>query len=79
MEGDRVAVEEDTQGQRRPRLAGSDKLDDRIRGGTGDTPALAGDQGPQQDVGDAGLAGQYLAELGRCQGQDPAPGCSPVR
>ena len=45
--------------------------------GTGDVPAPPDDQGPQQDVGDIGLAGQDLADLGRRQGQHPAIGRGP--
>jgi hypothetical protein len=58
-------------------MTGADDLDGGTRNGTGDVPAPPGYQGPQQDVGDIGLAGQDLADLGRRQGQDPALGCGP--
>jgi hypothetical protein len=75
--GDRVAVQEGAQRQRRTGLTGADDLDGGTRDDAGDVPAPPGNQGPQQDVGDIGLAGQDLTDLGRGQGHDPAVGGGP--
>jgi hypothetical protein len=58
-------------------MTGADDLDGGARGGTGDVPPPPGDQGPQQQVGDIGLAGQDLADLGRREGKDLAVGRGP--